>query len=375
MDLDTTTLRVAFATAALTMLVLFYFITYRSTRSGYSGWWSVALAWFLVGAAAFLLNGTQHQHWANPSGNTMLVLGAASAWAATRSLSGSRTPAWLLLFAPTVTAIASFADDPAHNVWTGGPVFLAMMSLMFALSARELWRIDRELTRIRTSVAAAATFICVFYAARWIAFMVDGQDGEVFKAAFGSQATTIVSLVFLVVVSFSMSILSNEETTKDLRTRAGHDGLTGLLNRAEFTRKAASEVRKGVAALIIADLDHFKEINDTYGHPAGDRALRAFADACSATVRSTDLVGRYGGEEFIMLLPGTDLARAEDVTAQISERLRLAEADFPMPTASFGISATHPAAALDASIAAADEALYRAKQEGRNRAVRADQTL
>ncbi len=372
MDLDTTTLRVAFAVVAFTMLVLFYFVTYRTTRSGYSGWWSISLSFFLVGSAAFVLNGTDQQLWANPSGNTLLVLGAACAWAASRSLSGTHTPIWILLPAPALTAIVSFADDPANNVWSGGAVFLAMMSAMFALSARELGRIDRAQTRIRTSIAAAATFICVYYAGRFVTFMIDGQDGQVFKTVFGSQVTTMVSLVFLVVVSFSMSILSNEETTKALRARAGTDGLTGLLNRSEFLSHAGHQVTKGRSALILADLDNFKDVNDTYGHPSGDRALRAFADACSGIVRSTDLVGRYGGDEFILLLPSTDLERAEHVAAQIRGRLRLADADFPMPTASFGIAATHPDVDLDTSIASADEALYLAKQLGRNRTVRAD---
>jgi diguanylate cyclase (GGDEF)-like protein len=375
MDLDTTTLRVAFAVVAFTMLVLFYGVTYRTTRSGYSGWWSVSLTFFLAGSAAFVLNGTAQQHWANPSGNTLLVLGAACAWAASRSLSGSPTPVWMLLPAPALTAIVSFADDPANNVWTGGAVFLAMMSAMFALSARELGRIDRALTRIRTSVASAATFICIFYALRCVTFMIDGQDGEVFKLYFGSAVTTIVSLVFLVIISFSMSILSSEETTKDLRTRAGHDGLTGLLNRSEFLRLSRRDTRENSAALLLADLDNFKSINDTYGHPSGDRALRAFADACSGIVRSSDLVGRYGGDEFILLLPGTDLERAEHVATQINRRLVLAEAEFPMPTASFGIAATYPDVDLETSIASADEALYLAKQLGRNRAVRADRPL
>ncbi len=89
MDLDTTTLRVEFGVSAFTMLVLFYFVTYRATRSGYSGWWCAALSLLPCGSAAFILNGTDHQHWANPSGNALLVLGAACAWAATRSLSGS----------------------------------------------------------------------------------------------------------------------------------------------------------------------------------------------------------------------------------------------------------------------------------------------
>lgn len=372
MDLDTTTLRVAFAVIAFTMLVLFYFVTYRTTRSSYSLWWSAALTSFLAGSAAFILNGTDQQRWANPSGNTLLVLGASCAWAATRSLSGTATRSRILLAAPTLTAIVSFADDPAHNIWTGGAVFLAMMSLMFGLSARELGRIDREQTRIRTSIAAAAAFICVYYAGRCITFIIDGQDGAVFTTVFGSQATTMVSLVFLVVISFSMSILSHEDSTKALRARAGTDGLTGLLNRSEFLSRAGRQVEKGRSAVILADLDNFKDINDTYGHQAGDRALQAFASACERTVRSTDLTARYGGDEFVLLLHGADSDRAEAIATQITQRLNSGTDDFPMPTASYGIASTRPGISLDQAIASADAALYRAKQLGRNRAVRAE---
>jgi diguanylate cyclase (GGDEF)-like protein len=380
MELDTATLRVAFGLVAFTMLVLFYFVTYRPTRSSYSGWWCASLTWFIGGSAAFLLNGTDQQHWANPMGNSLLVLGAASAWAATRSLTGTATGPWRMAAAPLLTGIVSFADDPASDVWAGGTVFLAMMCLMFGLSARELWRMDRRQTRIRTSVAGAATLICVYYLARWIVFIVDGAGGDVFSRYFGSSATTIVSLVFLVAVSFSMTILNNEQTTEDLRARATQDGLTGLLNRAEFLRLATAEVTlmrrtRTNAALILADLDNFKRINDTHGHQAGDRALQAFAHACAATVRSSDLVGRYGGEEFILLLPGTGMDRAEQITREISSRLKTVEEsdDLRMPTVSYGIVSTDPSVTLDASIASADAALYRAKTLGRNRAVREDQ--
>lgn len=380
MELDTMTLRVAFGLVALTMLVLFYFVTYRPTRSSYSGWWCIALTWFLCGSAAYLLNGTDHQYWANPMGNSLVVLGAASAWAATRSLTGTATGPWMVMAAPALTCITSFADGPASTIWPAGRVFLAMMCLMFGLSARELWRMGRRHTQIRTSVAGAATLICVYYLARWIAFLVDGSGGDVFARYFGSQTTTIFGLVFLVAVSFSMTILSNEQSTEDLRTRATQDGLTGLLNRSEFLRLATGEIgqmqrTKTNAALIIADLDDFKRINDTYGHQAGDRALQAFAHACAGTVRSSDLVGRYGGEEFILLLPRTGLDRAEQIAAEISSRLNtLNEPDgLPMPTVSYGIVSTDPGVGLDTSIASADAALYRAKTLGRNRAVREDQ--
>jgi diguanylate cyclase (GGDEF)-like protein len=380
MDLDIATLRFAFGMVALTMLALFYFVTYRPTRSSYSGWWCASLTWFIGGSAAHLLNGTDQQHWANPIGNSLLVLGAASAWAATRSLTGTGTGLWMVMAAPALTGIASFADGPASTIWPAGRVYFAMMCVMFGLGARELWRMDRRQTRIRTSVAGAATLICVYYLTRWIVFIIDGADGDIFPRYFGPQTTSIVSLVFLVAVSFSMTILNNEQTTEDLRTRATRDGLTGLLNRAEFLRLATAKVTlmrrtRTNAALILADLDNFKRINDTHGHQAGDRALQAFAHACTTTVRSTDLVGRYGGEEFILLLPRTSLDRAEQITAEISSRLRTVEkADgLPMPTVSYGIVSTHPSASLDASIASADAALYRAKTLGRNRAVREDQ--
>jgi diguanylate cyclase (GGDEF)-like protein len=126
--------------------------------------------------------------------------------------------------------------------------------------------------------------------------------------------------------------------------------------------------------LILADLDCFKAVNDTYGHAAGDAVLQAFAEVATGTVRSTDLVGRYGGEEFIILLPGATVSRSEDVTRTISTALR-AHASAPglaMPTVSYGITAIEAGDVdLVAAIASADRALYAAKASGRDRAVRA----
>ena len=143
---------------------------------------------------------------------------------------------------------------------------------------------------------------------------------------FGSVPMTVFSTITLVVASFTMAELSYEQQTQDLRARATVDGLTGLLNRSAFLDLAENELRRlrrtgTTASIILADLDHFKAINDQFGHSAGDSALQAFARACSGTVRSTDLVGRYGGEEFILLLPGVTPDRAREIAADISVRL------------------------------------------------------
>lgn len=101
--LDTSTLRVAFGVIAFTLFLLFYSVTFRRTRSPYSGWWCVALVLFLVGASLYLLDGSADQVWANPSANALLVAGAGGVWAAARSLRTDSPRYWQLLLGPAIT--------------------------------------------------------------------------------------------------------------------------------------------------------------------------------------------------------------------------------------------------------------------------------
>jgi len=380
MVLDTVTLRIAFALMALVLGLLFYFSAYRHTRSPYSGWWCLALVFFLAGSAAFLLDGTGHQWWANPLGNVLLVHGGVAVWAGARSLREVPPQRWLFTGLPLLTLVASALDNPATNTWSGGPVFLGAMSLTIGLASRELWRLEPGYSRVRVPMAAAAGGLAVFYFGRFIFFLLEGQDGPTFVTYFGSEVTTLVTMVLLVVVSFSMAALSSEQQTRALRMVATRDDLTGLLNRKAFVEIATEHladpaVTRATGALILADLDHFKAVNDTYGHAAGDVALQAFARACQDTVRTTDLAGRYGGEEFVLLIPGASADRAERIADAISQRLAdSARREGPrMPTVSYGI-ATYDAGTpdLDALVAAADAALYEAKSQGRNRTARSD---
>lgn len=388
--LDTTTLRVAFGVVALTLLVLFYFVAYRSSRSSYCGWWCAALALFLGGSAAYVLDGTSSQVWANPLGSTLLVAGTCAVWAGTRALRGRRFRPEGFGAAPVVTAVAAVCDDPAHNDWAGGAVFLTSMALMTALAARELWLIRptaADLLRRGTTFSPAVKAMAVmaggfslYYIGRTVAFLAVGPDGQLFDGFFGSDVTTLVTTVLLAAISFSMTSLSYERETEELRTQATRDGLTGLLNRTEFMRQAAAEwrdrSRSGASgSLILADLDYFKAINDTYGHPAGDYALQAFAATCRGIVRSKDLVGRYGGEEFIIFLPDVPASRAEQIAAEISSRLRAMETpnDMAFPTVSYGIVTATGGTELVDAIDLADRALYEAKAMGRDQIRRSDE--
>lgn len=155
------------------------------------------------------------------------------------------------------------------------------------------------------------------------------------------------------------------------------DELTGLANRRAFVDAASHEIQRAMRygaplALVITDLDYFKSINDNYGHHVGDVVLRNFANILTASIREVDLAGRWGGEEFVVLMPDTSLEEA----VQAAERMRLAVAGAPAQagqhrfgyTASFGVAAfSADIPTLDALLSRADAALYRAKDSGRNR--------
>jgi len=167
----------------------------------------------------------------------------------------------------------------------------------------------------------------------------------------------------------------------NMRMKATQDLLTGLPNRAEILdaldKELARSRREGRAvSVVMADLDRFKAVNDTYGHMGGDAALRETAARFAKAVRSYDKVGRYGGEEFLFILPGCDAGNA----ARLAERVREALADEPINTAegiirltvSLGVACAHdvPAPTVQALVGAADAALYEAKRLGRNRVAR-----
>jgi len=164
----------------------------------------------------------------------------------------------------------------------------------------------------------------------------------------------------------------------ELRFKATHDSLTGLANRGmaldAINREFARQFREGGSVgVILLDLDHFKDVNDSLGHLAGDAVLSGVAQRLLASARTYDLVSRYGGEEFLIVVPSADTLAA----LALAERMRIAIEGQPFPTtvgdvrvtASFGVAASAPSRVVtpEALLRWADEALYLAKQRGRNR--------
>lgn len=224
---------------------------------------------------------------------------------------------------------------------------------------------------------------------------VDGQPlGVLFFTSGEKRAyTKIHKMVFLQIAEVVATVIHKSRLFQELVDRnqflarqaeqlketANRDALTGILNREAVMTTLERQIRASAATgrtigVIMADIDRFKEVNDSHGHAAGDMALREFTRRLSAILRQSDYFGRYGGEEFLLLAGDTNRGQV----MQAAERFRLAIADTPFDiggasrniTASFGIALTSGAGeSAEAVVAAADQALYAAKAGGRNRCV------
>ncbi len=187
----------------------------------------------------------------------------------------------------------------------------------------------------------------------------------------------IVGLSLAALLAALVLIWSRHERMQELAMQASQDPLTGLKNRRRFEEDLRAELarshRYGVAgALLMLDLDHFKQVNDTLGHPAGDRVLAEIAAVLRGRARETDVLARIGGDEFAIVLPRCELAEAEEVGAEITVAIRermSAEPEVPPITASVGIAAFGAGERLsyETVLGRADAAMYAAKGSGRDR--------
>jgi len=195
----------------------------------------------------------------------------------------------------------------------------------------------------------------------------------------------IVGLSLAALLAALVLVWSRNERMQELAVQASQDPLTGLKNRRRFEEDLRAELarshRYGVAgALLMLDLDHFKRVNDTLGHPAGDRVLAEMAAVLRARARETDVLARIGGDEFAIVLPRCELAEAEEVSAEIIAAIRermSAEPDVPPLTASIGIAVFGVGERLsyESVLGRADTALYAAKGSGRDRVETFDATV
>lgn len=200
------------------------------------------------------------------------------------------------------------------------------------------------------------------------------KDGSHFPAEVSASAFSLDGQWYA--AGSVRDITEHKQNEEALKRLANTDGLTGVLNRRRFMELARQEVARsqrygGALALIMLDVDHFKVVNDSFGHEVGDEVLVSLAQVCRKVLRQVDLFGRVGGEEFMALLPETD----QEAAALVAERLREALAGHQVSdsqpqvrvTISLGVARLSPEMRLNDLMKAADDAMYRAKQKGRHR--------
>lgn len=185
----------------------------------------------------------------------------------------------------------------------------------------------------------------------------------------------IVGLSLAALLAALVLIWSRNERIQELRRQASQDSLTGLKNRRRFEEDLRTELARShrygsPGALLMIDLDHFKQVNDTLGHPAGDRVIAEIASVLQGRTRETDVLARLGGDEFAIVLPSCDLEEAREVADEIAAaiRERMGKEDVPPITASIGIApfGTGQRLSYESVLAMADAAMYEAKGSGRD---------
>jgi diguanylate cyclase (GGDEF)-like protein len=370
LDLPTLSLVAVCIAGLLGLFLIIDWLQQRNVRA--LAWWGSA---YLIGASAMAL-GTMPAPFlplpaAVPGALTFLACGMV--WNGVRLFQGRR----VLPFATFIGAVLwlGLAQIPGMLDNDNGEILGALIVPVYTFFiAIELWR---ERRRTRYSRAAAIVVPCLHAGIFLVplamrAFLPDGHSGA-WLTVF-----TLETILYAVGTAFIVMLMVKDHHVHIYRTAASTDHLTGVLNRRAFVENATGlckrQAKRGEpVAVLMFDLDHFKSINDRFGHSVGDEVLRIFARVTRASTRVNDVIGRLGGEEFVAIVPG-----GIEVAQKIAERVRVAfetagtviDSHRIDATVSIGAAASYDATmAVDALIARADAALYRAKHDGRNRVV------
>lgn len=260
----------------------------------------------------------------------------------------------------------------------GAPLInFSAMGLLTLACAVDVWRrLRRHADRWLTMALSSPLFLVAALLLMRLLQLLRGHETHLSDATWGNVVWLWAVLVMILVLNATLAFLVLMRLILHIRRLTERDTLTDALNRRAFAAALAAQqgpLSRGRGhALVILDIDHFKHINDSLGHAAGDAALRHLVRVMRSCLREADELGRLGGEEFGVLLPLTDLSGA----VVVAERLRAALQSQPLEwvgqlramTASFGVAAAKPEATNpDDLMLRADQAVYRAKQAGRNR--------
>lgn len=342
----------------------------KSTQVFISGRWLQLAGYLLVGMTQQL-----NAYASMMGGNVLLLAGCGAEAIALLMLldkwNRSKQRFYYTLIAVTILVyVATFiAGAPPYIRIVEISVFVCLICAypIFLLASRQG---HSPLRKLMAAIYFAALSVHI---ARVLDIFIQAAPITVFTPTFVQIATFICMLVATVGGGCGFVLLAKEKADNELIWVATHDGLTGALNRSSFFDLADRDLSRiqqsgGQAALMIIDLDHFKKINDTFGHAEGDTFLKKFSEIAMRKLRTQDLFARHGGEEFAIFMPHTNAPQAMESAEQLRKTVEIECADKNL-TISIGISCFYQESTIDILLMEADLALYEAKRGGRNRVV------
>ena len=381
MRLDIATLLLV--TFVLTFLVgvLFLLSWVQARRTPALAIWGVA---HIVGALAsggLALRGVIPDWISIGAANAVMVVAYGLIWSGVRAFEGQSLRLTLSVFGGWIFAAACLVPDFYGSI-EARVILASLIAAGFcAASAYEIWRgrTERLVSRYPAMILLCAYGLC--YAVRIPAALIAPlpKGGDALQSPWVA-ILCFAAMLFTIAISFTFMALTKERAERSQRLAASVDPLTGIANRRAFVVEAeAMLARSSPSALLLFDLDHFKDVNDTYGHAVGDGVLVAFCALGRALLPKERVFGRLGGEEFACLIPVCDAEAARREAARFGRAfaaLRLPTLPNLRVAVSVGVAVSEPGHEdFDALMRRADLALYRAKRNGRNRAELAEADL
>src|SRR5450759_1037166 len=376
LDVNTLFMVTIYVEAILGLLLLFVWVQNTAIRA--VAWWGFAHLFRAASVVLFGMYGAAPDLITIDLANALLFTAFAVTWTGARVFDGRPVEPVYLVTGAVLWLLVCRQPVLSDAVDVRALIASGIITAYTWLTAYEFWRGRSEQLVSRWP----AIFMLFAHGALFLLRtpLVARLPWSPTNNMFGSVWLTVLSfeaLLFTISVAFILLAMAKERTELRHRTAAMVDPLTGIANRRSFLQDAAQLAKRYSAnlrptAVLLIDLDHFKSINDRFGHALGDRALEIFADAARQSMRTTDLIGRLGGEEFAAVLYDTSRDKAVAVAERIRESFAQAsqEVDGRPVCATVSIGLVHcQEAALDVPelLAQADQALYFAKERGRNR--------
>ena len=361
-----------FMSAVMAMVLLFMRRHYPPSIRGVGGWAAAPLLW-LLSAVLFGARGAIPDWLGLVLANQLLVLGSVTYYMGTRQFMGQpatwRTWNWVMAGTTVVFAWLTYGW-PNYAVRVG--FFTVVMGALYAAQLRFMLRHGGRNFPVRLVEVILGLHMLVL-GVRLVSILAGHAGNDLMEPSLFQTLYIGAYALAVLMLTIGAVLMATDRLRTELEHLATYDSLTQTLNRRAMLQRCEDELERAQRygngpSIMMVDLDNFKAVNDTRGHQHGDAVLVHFAERTRQVLRRADRLGRYGGEEFLVLLPGADAQAALGVAQRIHATLA---SGHPLDCkVSIGLTSwTGPQETLDAMLSRADAALYRAKEEGRNRTV------